>query len=170
MNDLERTTAEKLADFVIDTFSEQNRRVRVEDVISAAAAITAEQCIAVAGQFSVNHHTRPPGGHAFSDRINELLFGDREEDVAAFPDDSVLGILRARDQASPPGQERRPKFAALAPSFGRRQTEPLRPFRSNEVLGTNVRRDWFRSHGHDSHRVRLYVGRPSRAARLRTNH
>jgi hypothetical protein len=94
LSNLERITAEKLGEFVINTFSEQNRRVRVEDVISAAAAITAEQCIAVAGHFSVNHHTRPPGTHAFSDRINEVLFGDRNEDVATFPNDSVLGILR----------------------------------------------------------------------------
>src|SRR5207244_3902512 len=72
-----------------------------------------------------------------------------------------LGIKRASQR-----QERRPKFAALAPSFGRRQAEPLRPLRSYDVLGTNVRRDWFRSRGHGSGRGRLYVGRPSRAARF----
>jgi len=47
-----------------------------------------------------------------------------------------LGIKRA-----PQRQERCPKFAALAPSFGRRQAKPLGPLRPDEILGANLSRD-----------------------------
>lgn len=88
-------SAQRLVSFVIETVKDSERRVRVEDVISATAAIVGELCIAAAGEFQPRRHTFTPGSHVFSDRINEILCGDNASGgITAIPKESVFGLVR----------------------------------------------------------------------------
>lgn len=71
--------------------------IRAEDLITAAASITAECCIAAAGDFNPRKHEFIPGSRVFSDKVNELFSGDRPEAaLEAVPPDSIVGMLRDR--------------------------------------------------------------------------
>ncbi len=71
--------------------------VRAEDLITAAASITAECCIAAAGDFNPRKHDFAPGSRVFSDKVNELFSGDKPEATfEAVPRASIVGILRDR--------------------------------------------------------------------------
>jgi hypothetical protein len=67
-------------------------RIRVEDLLSAAAAACGEACIAAAGDFDLEHHAFTPGAPVLSDRVNAILCGDARDWVAAAT--SVFGIIR----------------------------------------------------------------------------
>lgn len=69
----------------------QNGRIRVEDLISAAAAIVGERSIEAAGDFNPRDHQYSPGQSVFSTNANVLFCGDKEIDDA--PADSVVGIF-----------------------------------------------------------------------------
>ncbi len=69
----------------------QNDRIRVEDLISAAGAITGEAIIGAAGDFNPRVHDYPPGSRVLSTKVNGLFCGDKDFDEA--PVDSVIGIL-----------------------------------------------------------------------------
>jgi len=69
-------------------------RIRAEGIISAAASITGELCIAAAGNFNPREHEFVPGQRIFSDRVNELFSGDSaDEGLEAVPSDSIVGML-----------------------------------------------------------------------------
>lgn len=70
----------------------QNGRIRVEDLISGAAAIVGEASIDAAGDFNSRSHEFVPGERVFSTKANDLISGDKDFDEA--PSDSVVGILR----------------------------------------------------------------------------
>jgi len=70
----------------------QNGRIRVEDLISASAAITGEAIIGAAKDFNPRQHDYTPGSRVLSQKANELFCGDR--DFYEAPADSVVGILR----------------------------------------------------------------------------
>ena len=71
------------------------RGVRAEDAVTVAATIVGERCIDLANQFPLRDHDLGPGARAFSQRINEILFGDSTKGGwDAVPDESVFGILR----------------------------------------------------------------------------
>lgn len=70
----------------------QNGRIRVEDLISAAAAITGEAIIGAAKDFNPRRHDYTPGSRVLSQKANELFCGDK--DFLETPVDSVVGILR----------------------------------------------------------------------------
>jgi hypothetical protein len=55
----------------------QGGRVRVEDLISAAAAIVGEAAIAKTGEFDPRRHDFPPGARIFSPKINALICDDK---------------------------------------------------------------------------------------------
>lgn len=93
--DLDEQLRKALVNFIFNTLTDQ-RGIRVEDALSAAATVVGERCIDVAGEFSLREHELIPGSHAFSMRINELICGDVGEDVRKIPPDSVIGIIRAR--------------------------------------------------------------------------
>lgn len=82
--------------YLIEGLKEDGGRVRVEELISAAACVAGERCIDAAGDFDARNHDFPPGSHVFSDSVNVLLAGDGASDVAAVPAESVAGILRDR--------------------------------------------------------------------------
>ena len=67
-------------------------RIRVEDLLSAAAAACGEACIAAAGDFDLEHHTFTPGAAVLSDRVNAILVADAPDWGAAAT--SVFGIIR----------------------------------------------------------------------------
>lgn len=54
----------------------QGGRIRVEELISAAAAIVGEAAIAKAGDFDPRRHEHPPGARVFSTKINQLICDD----------------------------------------------------------------------------------------------
>lgn len=73
-------------------------RIRVEDLLSAAAAATGEACIAAAGEFDPERHTFTPGSVVMSDRMNTILCNDAGDWAAT--ETSVLGIIRTGALAS----------------------------------------------------------------------
>ena len=66
-------------------------RIRVEDLLSAAAAATGEACIVAAGEFDPQRHTFTPGSVVMSDRMNGILADDSADWAGAGA--SVLGII-----------------------------------------------------------------------------
>jgi len=71
--------------------------VRAEDMITAAASITGELCIETAGDFNPRKHQFVPGSRVFSDKVNELIFGDDPEAaIDAIPAAFIVGLLRNR--------------------------------------------------------------------------
>jgi PQQ-like domain len=72
----------------------QGGRIRVEDLISAAAAIVGEAAITRAADFDPRRHEYPPGARVFSTKINTLICDD--ESLQEAPSDSIIGDLRDR--------------------------------------------------------------------------
>ena len=72
--------------------ADADHRIRVEDLLSAAAAVCGEACIAAAGEFDLEHHSLPPGSPVFSDRVNGILCADASDWGSAAT--SVFGIIR----------------------------------------------------------------------------
>ena len=68
-------------------------RVRVEDFLTAVAAVTGEAAIVAAG-IDIEALEMPPGSALFGDQINEILTGDTTE-LANVPADTIIGILVA---------------------------------------------------------------------------
>ena len=84
---------------VITTYSrDKGGRVDSKEAIAAMAAVVGERCLDAAGEIPVRTHKFEPGQRAFSDRINELLTGDQETELANINSDSVFGAIR--DQLS----------------------------------------------------------------------
>ena len=92
-----RDPVEKCADVLYAALKgavTQGGRIRVEDLISAAAAIVGEAAIAKAGDYDPRRHNQPPGARVFSTRINQLICDDKSFQEA--PTDSIVGDLRDR--------------------------------------------------------------------------
>lgn len=73
----------------------QGGRIRVEELISAAAAIVGEAAIVKAGDFDPRRHDHPPGARVFSTKINQLICDDKSFQEA--PVESIVGDLREID-------------------------------------------------------------------------
>ena len=91
------TSADSLYE-LLATMLTQNGRIRVEELISAAAAIVGEAIIAAGGDFDPRQHAYPPGSRVFSNSANRLICDDKEFEEA--PPESVVGILRIKLSAS----------------------------------------------------------------------
>jgi hypothetical protein len=74
------------------SLADADHRIRVEDLLSAAAAVCGEACIAAAGDFDLEHHSFTPGSPVFSDRVNGILCADASDWGSAAT--SVFGIIR----------------------------------------------------------------------------
>ena len=72
----------------------QAGRIRVEELVSAAAAIVGEAAVAKAGDFDPRRHDFPPGSRVFSTKINTLICDDKSLQEA--PATSIVGDLRDR--------------------------------------------------------------------------
>lgn len=66
-------------------------RIRVEDLLSAAAAACGEACIVAAGEFDPEDHRFTPGSAVLSDRVNGILCADAADWSAAGT--SVYGVI-----------------------------------------------------------------------------
>jgi hypothetical protein len=74
-----------------------NGRVRAEDLITAAASIVGETCIATTGNYDPRKHNFVPGSRVFSDKVNELFSGDvADVTIDTIPAISIVGVLRDR--------------------------------------------------------------------------
>ena len=67
-------------------------RVRVEDYLTALAAMTGEAAVVAAGVFDIEHSDLTPGAAVFGDAINHVLTGDASS-IDDVPADSIAGIL-----------------------------------------------------------------------------
>jgi len=98
------TTVERCARALFQALADglkKNGRIRAEDMITAAASITAESCIGVAGDYNPRKHNLVPGSRVFSTKVNELFSGDsRDESIDSPPAGSIVGMLRDKLLAS----------------------------------------------------------------------
>jgi hypothetical protein len=85
-------TAGALVDLLENALNEPGRGVRVEDLLSAAAAVTGQACIRAAGDYDPDNHDFVPGAAVLSDHANWLLVGDVASWETA-PDDCVFAIV-----------------------------------------------------------------------------
>lgn len=81
-----------IAEYFLESLKEGDR-VRVEDFISAAAAVVGERCMEAAADFDPRDHTFVVGARVFSTRVNELFCGDAS-DLNDVPSDTIVGRLR----------------------------------------------------------------------------
>jgi hypothetical protein len=93
----------------------QGARIRVEELISAAAAIVGEAAIAKAGDFDPRRHDHPPGARVFSTNIIQLICDDKSFQEA--PTDSIVGDLRERLVACGFSQSDSPKLEDVFKHF-----------------------------------------------------
>lgn len=103
--------------------------IRVEDLLSAAAAVCGEVCIVAAGEFDPESHDFAPGSPVLSDRMNTILMADATEWAGA--GESVFGIIRAGCLANGYQEE---DFPGLV--------DPLRGYAA--TLGSVTPADWGR--------------------------
>lgn len=68
-------------------------RIRVEDVLSAAAAAAGQEAIRAVGEYDADDHPYIPGALVLSDRMNKLL-ADDAADWAGVGPDSLFGVIR----------------------------------------------------------------------------
>jgi hypothetical protein len=87
-------------------------RIRVEDLLTAGAAVCGEACIAAAGEFDPDDHQFVPGSAVLSDRINEVLCANATD--WSKTGESVFGLIHAGATAR--GYEER-DFPDLADVF-----------------------------------------------------
>ncbi len=73
-------------------------RIRVEDLLSAAAAVCGEAILAAAGEVNPVEHDLTPGSAVLSHRVNQILVRDAPSWEEAGR--SVFGIIRAEALAS----------------------------------------------------------------------
>jgi hypothetical protein len=86
-------TANALANLLENRLNEPGLGVRVEDLVSAAAAVTGQACIRAAGDYDPDDHDFVPGAAVLSERANQLLVGDVATWETA-PNDCVFAIVR----------------------------------------------------------------------------
>jgi hypothetical protein len=72
----------------------QGGRIRVEELISAAAALVGEAALAKAGDFNPRQHDLAPGSRVLSTKLNALICDDKALQEA--PVESIIGDLRDR--------------------------------------------------------------------------
>lgn len=94
--DLRETTSSLVE--LYESYSTVDGRIRVEDLLSAAAAVCGEACIAAAGEFDPQKHDFTPGSPVLSEQINTILASDSSDWTAA--GESVFGLIRTGALAS----------------------------------------------------------------------
>src|SRR5713101_4099927 len=99
-----KTTVETCAHGLFQALADglkKGGRIRAEDMITAAASITAESCLEAAADFNPRKHQFAPGRRIFSTKVNELFSGDTsDETVDGPPAGSIVGMLRDKLLAS----------------------------------------------------------------------
>lgn len=86
-----QAAAQALATLLETRVVDADGRMRVEDLLTAGAAVCGESCIAAAGEFDPESHQFVPGSAVLSDRINEVLCANAGEWSKA--GESVFGVI-----------------------------------------------------------------------------
>jgi hypothetical protein len=84
----------EIADLVLRNCKEGDGRIRAEDAISTAAAITGEACLTICGELNPDEHDLVPGQPFVSDAVDQVL-GKDGTSWDSFIQKSPLGILQA---------------------------------------------------------------------------
>jgi hypothetical protein len=87
-----RDAASALSSLFEAKVTDGDGRIRVEDLLSAAAAACGEACLAAAGEIDPEQHDLTPGSAVLSDRVNTILVADAPDWASAAT--SVFGIIR----------------------------------------------------------------------------
>ena len=87
-----REAASALSELYEARVKDAEGRIRAEDLLSAAAAVCGEACVAAAGEIDPQHHGLVPGSAVLSDRVNAILVADAPDWSGAAL--SVFGIVR----------------------------------------------------------------------------
>ena len=82
-----------LAGMLETAMTDADGRIRVEDLLSAAAAVTGETAIRATGEFDPENHDFAPGQAVMSDAINQRLAGNGL-DWSQVPPGSLFGLIR----------------------------------------------------------------------------
>jgi hypothetical protein len=86
----------KLVEFVYNSI-QTKKGVRVEDAICLISTIVAERCIKVTNEFSIDEHDFEPGSAVFSEKINELLVGQKAvENWNELPKECVFSRIKSK--------------------------------------------------------------------------
>ncbi len=85
--------AENLSRAIVEGLKDHSGRVRVEDVVTVAAAVNAELCIEASRHIHPRNHQLRPGSVVLAPRLNELFCGDVLE-VEKMPSETLIGSLR----------------------------------------------------------------------------
>jgi hypothetical protein len=88
------TAGEAIGALLEARLTDAEGRIRVEDLLSAGAAVCGEACIAAAGEFDPENHQLVPGSAVLSDRINDILCANATD--WAKTGTSVFGIIHTR--------------------------------------------------------------------------
>lgn len=92
----EREAGQKIAAAALARVAEPGTgRVRVEDYLTALAAVTGEAAIVASGVISIESSDLTPGAGIIGSQINEILTGDDATNLASVSTDNVVGILIA---------------------------------------------------------------------------
>ena len=90
----EQVVVDRVVSYLVEGLKDAKGRVRVEELLSAAASITGERCIDAAAEFDSRKHSFAPGARVFSEAVNEILTGNVSSEMADVPSHSVFGIIR----------------------------------------------------------------------------
>lgn len=88
-----QAAAQALAGLLETRVIDAEGRIRVEDLLTAGAAVCGEACIAAAGEFDPESHQFVPGSAVLSDRINDVLCANASE--WSKTGESVFGLIHA---------------------------------------------------------------------------
>jgi hypothetical protein len=73
--------------------TDEQGRIRVEDLLSAGAAVCGEACLAAAGEVDPTEHDLTPGSPVLSSKVNEILCSDVTDWDEV--EESVFGVVRS---------------------------------------------------------------------------
>ena len=116
--------AHEIEKFVFDGVQNE-KGIRVEDVILVMATIVAERCIDMVGEYDLRDHDYPPASIVFSDKINSLLVGNNVPiDWDQLPKESVFGMLYHKTKPSFPANSY-PPIKNVFEYFAKHAGEPI---------------------------------------------
>ena len=110
--------ASELLEYVLSYVEKEGKGVRAEDAIVVLGTIIGERIVDAAGHLSLDEHDYHPGASIFSDRVNEIIYGDTvAKDIKDYPGDSVIGQLRDHLKVSWYGSTDFPSIQEIIESY-----------------------------------------------------
>jgi len=134
-----KPAADALVSVLETGVADSHGRIRVEDLLTAAAAVTGQSCIAALGEIDPDKHDLPPGQAVFSDAMNALLCHDAKSWDDGALAGSLFGAIRS---------------GAIEAGYDAAAFPPLEGVFSNHAASLNANEDPRKTWG----RVALSVG------------